>query len=127
MLEHRSLLAPLVESLRFCVQGDHARSIEVAMRAIGSGTPDPEVRFYLARHLAHEGAEQPALDSINNLAGEGFFCSTALRNDPWLKPLSQLPRYEEVLDAVLRREAEARASFDAADGNRILPKAGSGN
>jgi DNA-binding winged helix-turn-helix (wHTH) protein/tetratricopeptide (TPR) repeat protein len=123
LLEDRSLLAPLVESLRFCLQGDHASSIGVAMRAIESETPDPEIRFYLARHLARDGAGRQALETINNLAGEGFFCSTALRNDSWLKPLALLPGYGGVLDAVLRREAEARAAFEAAEGNRVLPKA----
>jgi len=122
LLVHRSLLAPLVESLRYCLQGDHARSIEVAKRALaGRTTVDREMRFYLARHLARDGAREEALDTIRDLAAGGFCCSAAMRNDPWLKPLSRLPAFTVVLDDVLRHEAEARTAFDAAHGTRVLP------
>jgi hypothetical protein len=60
------------------------------------------------------------LTTIRELATEGFVCSTALRNDPWLQPLSGLPGFQDVLDAVLAREADARAAFQAAGGDRVL-------
>jgi hypothetical protein len=84
-------------------------------------TPDPEAKFYLTRHLARDGAHAEALRTIRELAAEGFVCSAALRNDPWLRPLSHLPDFQEVLDEVLRREADARAAFQAAGGDRVLP------
>jgi len=37
-----------------------------------------------------------------------------------LRPLSQLPDFKSVLDLVLRREAEARAAFEAAGGHEVL-------
>jgi hypothetical protein len=60
------------------------------------------------------------LETIRGLVSEGFSCSTALQRDPWLQPLSRLPEFPDVLDAVLCREGEARAAFLAANGNRVL-------
>jgi hypothetical protein len=81
---------------------------------------DPEVKFYLARQLARAGAHGDALQTIHDLVDEGFFCSTALERDPWLRPLAGLPDYRHVLDAILSRETQARAAFEAAGGPRVL-------
>ena len=124
LLAHRRLLAPLVDSLRVCLNGDHDRSIQIVREALESEpAPEPEIRFYLARHLARAGAADGALKTIRDLVEAGFFCSTALREDPWLKPLARLSCFDDVLNAVLRREAEARTAFEAADGNRVLSNA----
>ena len=121
LLGQRSFGAPMVDSLRFSLQGDHVKSIEIVKRALElKPTAAPEGGFYLARQLARDGAEADALKTIHHLMAEGFFCSTALRRDPWLRPLSRLPDFEDVLDVVLRREAEARAAFEAAGGHQVL-------
>jgi len=121
LLRLRSFSAPMVDSLRCCLQGDHAKSIEIIQRALERRpTPDPEIRFYLARHLVHDGAEAEALRLLHDLVAGGFFCSTVLQHDAWLQPLSRLPGFRDVLDAVLRRETEARAAFQAAGGDRVL-------
>ena len=106
----------MIESLRFSLQGDHARSLEIVRQALAArpAWDDPETTFYLTRQLARDGAHAEALRTIGDLVTEGFFCSTALRSDPWLRPLSRLPDFEGVLNLVLRREAEARAAFEAA-------------
>ena len=111
----------MLESLRFSLQGDHARSLEIARQALAAQPAwDPEAAFYLARQLARDGAHADALRTIRDLVTEGFFCSTALRGDPWLRPLSHLPDFKGVLDVVLTREAEARAAFEAAGGHGVL-------
>ena len=106
--------------LSFSLQGDHARSLEIVRQALAVPTADPESKFYLARQLARDGAHAEALSTIRDLATEGYFCSTALRRDPWLRPLSGLPDFQDVLDEVLAREADARAAFQAAGGDRVL-------
>jgi eukaryotic-like serine/threonine-protein kinase len=122
LLNQRDYLAPLVASLRLCLQGNCAAGVNIAKQELGrTPAPDPEVRFYLARHLARGGAQQEALDTIRDLAGAGFFCSTALRADPWLQSLSRLAAFSTVLDAVLRREEEAGAAFQSAGGDRVIP------
>lgn len=112
----------MMESLRFSLQGDHARSIEILREALAlRPTKDPEAKFYLARQLARAGEHAEALRTIRDLVTEGFVCSVALRCDPWLLPLSRLPDFQDVLDDVLKREADARAAFQAAGGDRVLP------
>jgi hypothetical protein len=111
----------LVDSLRLSLQGDHAGSIKIAKASLGrNAEDDPEANFYLARHLARDGAHADALKTIGGLVAEGYFCSTALRCDPWLRPLSLLPDFQDVLDEILRREADARAAFQSAGGDKVL-------
>jgi hypothetical protein len=81
---------------------------------------DPEATFFLARQLAYDGALTEALQTVRDAATEGFVCSTALGNDPWLRPLARLPDFQNVMDEVLGREANARAAFQAAGGDRVL-------
>jgi hypothetical protein len=71
-----------VESLRLTLAGDTAGSTETVRRALAElRGRDPEIRFYLARRLARNGARDEALRTIGQLAAEGFACSTALRTD----------------------------------------------
>jgi hypothetical protein len=74
----------------------------------------------MARQLAYDGAPSEALRTVRTAATQGFVCSTALRCDPWLRPLARLPNFQDVLDEVLGREADARAAFQAAGGDRVL-------
>ncbi len=112
---------PLLESLRFFLQGDHARSLEIVRQALAARRAwDPEIKFYLARQLARDGAHADALRTIRDLVTEGFFCSAALQCDPWLRPLSHLPDFQSVFDLVLSREAEAKAAFETAGGHAVL-------
>jgi hypothetical protein len=121
LLAQRTSLSSLVRSLRCCLAGDHAASIGIVRRALISvPAPEPEVRFYLSRHLARGGAAQEALDTLRQLTIEGFVCSTAMKNDPWLKQLVHLTDFDSVMSAVRRCEADARLAFQAADGDRIL-------
>jgi tetratricopeptide (TPR) repeat protein len=110
----------LIASLGAWLEGDHALSAKLVRQALAQPARDPEVKFYLARHLARDGSHTEALETIRGLVSEGFSCSTALQRDPWLQPLSRLPEFPDVLDAVRCREAEATAAFLAANGNRVL-------
>ncbi len=111
----------MMESLRFSLRGDRARSLEIVRQGLAvRPTPDPEAKFYLTRQLARDGEHAEALRTIRDLATEGYVCSTALQRDPWLRPLARLPDFQDVLDEVLRREADARAAFQAAGGDRVL-------
>ena len=112
---------PLIESLHLSLEGDHAGSIEIVRQALAlRPAMDPEMRFYLTRQFARDGAHADALRAIQDLASEGFFCSTALQCDPWLRPLSLLPGFQDVLNDFLLREAHAKAAFQAAGGDKAL-------
>src|SRR5450759_934435 len=112
---------PESEALRCSLRGDHAGSIDIVRQALATPSVlDPEGTFCMARQLAYDGAPSEALRTVRTAATQGFVCSTALRNDPWLRPLSRLPDFQDVLDEVLAREADARAAFQAAGGDRVL-------
>ena len=115
----RRWMRTLIDSLRALLEGEQAKSAELVRRALAEPVRDPECKFYLARHLARSGAHREALDTIRELIADGFFCSTALLRDPWLQPLAVLPDFQD-RDAVLQREAEARAAYAAASGDRAL-------
>jgi tetratricopeptide (TPR) repeat protein len=110
----------LIASLGASLEGDHGKGAQLVRQALAQPARDPEVKFYLARHLARDGFHAEALETIRGLFSEGFSCSIALQRDPWLQPLSGLPEFQDVLDAVLCREAEATAAFLAANGDRVL-------
>jgi hypothetical protein len=121
LLRGRTSLAPLVDSLRLCLVGDRDGCIATARQALSQRPAvEPELGFYLARHLARAGAERDSLTALSQLVTRGFFCSIALEEDPWLKPLAGLSGYGDVMNAVLRREDEARSVFERADGDRAL-------
>jgi len=125
LLAQRASLAPLIESLRCVLAGDLAGTVAAVRSALVSQrVQEPEIKFYLARHLARGGAEQEALDLLRQLTTEGFVCSTAMKHDPWLKGLGRLPDFDGVMDSVCRCEVKARLAFQAADGERILSMAG---
>jgi eukaryotic-like serine/threonine-protein kinase len=110
----------LIDSLGALLEGEEAKSAQLVRQALAQPASDPEMKFYLARHLARSGAQEKALDTIRDLIAEGFCCSTALVCDRWLQPLAGLPDFQDVRDAVLQREAEARAAYLAANGDRVL-------
>lgn len=113
---------PEIEALRCSLRGDRAGSLAIVRQALAPPPVvlDPEATFFLARQLAYDGATAEALRTVRTAAREGFFCSTALRCDPWLRPLARLPEFPDVRDEVLGREADAGAAFQAAGGDRIL-------
>jgi tetratricopeptide (TPR) repeat protein len=116
---------PEIESLRCSLRGDHEGSLAIVRQALARPpiSWDPEGTFCLARQLAYDGAPDEALRTVRSAATAGFVCSVALRNDPWLRPLAASPDFPGVLEEVLRREADARAAFQAAGGDRVLPAA----
>ena len=113
---------PEIEALRCSLRGDRAGSLAIVRQALAPppANLDPEATFHLARQLAYDGAPAEALRAVRTAAEQGFFCSTALRGDPWLGSLAGLPDFQDVLDEVLGREAEARAAFEMAGGDRVL-------
>jgi hypothetical protein len=110
-----------VGSLRLLLDGDTERCKELARQALNQKPePDPERKFYRVRHLARAGAREEALRWIRSVADDGFYCSTALRRDPWLTPLAGVAGYAELLDEVECRQAEARDLFERAGGEGVL-------
>jgi pentatricopeptide repeat protein len=64
---------------------------------------DPEGLFYMARHLAHLGEIDRAIDLFLRIVERGFCCYPAMQDDSWLDPVRARPEFVRRL-----RQAEAR-------------------
>jgi tetratricopeptide (TPR) repeat protein len=111
---HAGWMQALIASLRAYLEMDNATAVRLLRQAVCEPAPDPEMKFYIARHLAKSGDTTNALEIIRCLANEGFFCSAPLDCDPWLQGLRVEPGYEAVRSTVLQRESAARAAYVAA-------------
>ena len=81
---------------------------------------DPEGRYYVARHLAHLGEPDAALELLARVVPDGFFCLPALTRDPWLDPLRGTPAFGAILRDAEARHRRAVISFLTAEGDRVL-------
>ena len=81
---------------------------------------DPEGRFYVARHLAYLGDRDGALDLLDHVVKDGFFCLPALTRDPWLDSLRGTAQFASVLHHAESRHRQAVISFLTAEGDRML-------
>ncbi|CAN5460167.1 hypothetical protein BH23ACI1_BH23ACI1_32570 [soil metagenome] len=82
--------------------------------------PDPEGRYYFARHAAHLGFREPALELLGGVVDEGFFCLPALARDPWLDSVRAMPEFGAILRRAEHRHRQALISFLNAEGDRVL-------
>ena len=109
---------------------DYARALQLLLRQEPDASwaalqptiqlPDPEGRFYFARHAAHLGFRQEALDLLEGVIDGGFFCLPALAGDAWLDSLRALPQFAAIVRRAETRHRQALISFLSADGDRVL-------
>jgi hypothetical protein len=82
--------------------------------------PDPEGRYYVARHLLHLGEIDRGLDILSHVVDDGFFCLPALTRDPWLDGVRALPAFTDIVSRAETRHRRAIISFLSAEGDRVL-------
>lgn len=109
-----------LQSQRGALEGDREASIEGARALLASTFHDPEGLLSLVRNLAHVGATQLALETLDPVVGPGFHCPAALVRDPWLDPLRTDPIFLRVLRRAEEEYAESVRAYVAAGGERIL-------
>jgi len=115
-LPHR--LEIYVAALRELLRGNRAESL-VTIRKLRN-MADPEGRFYVARHLAYLGDRDGALELLDPVVKDGFFCLPALTRDPWLESLRGTDEFAAVLHQAESRHRQAVISFLTAEGDRVL-------
>ena len=115
-LPHRLVL--YVTALHQLLRHDHADSLN-SIRKL-STMRDPEGRFYVARHLAYLGDRGGALELLDHVVKDGFFCLPALTRDPWLDSLRGTAAFASVLHHAESRHRQAVISFLTAEGDRVL-------
>jgi hypothetical protein len=78
------------------------------------------LRYYLARQAARLGAIELATSLLLQSFEEGYWCTTGLRLDPWLESLRTTTQFCRIYEMVEKREAQSRAAFVNAGGERTL-------
>jgi TolB-like protein/predicted Ser/Thr protein kinase/Tfp pilus assembly protein PilF len=113
-----SRMVQYTSALLHLIRGDRQRSVESILRQVD--IPDPEGRYYVARHLVQVGEIDRALGMLAGVVEDGFFCLPALARDPWLDPVRSLPAFAESVRRAEARHRRATISFLSAEGDRVL-------
>jgi tetratricopeptide (TPR) repeat protein len=81
---------------------------------------EPEILFYLARHLSRAGEAAAAIRLVQRACAEGFTASRPVREDPWFAGLRSHPDFSSALEEAKSAEAEARQALSDAGGAKVL-------
>lgn len=81
---------------------------------------EPEVLFYLARHISRADQGAAALRLVRRARAEGFTASRPMAEDPWFAGLRGHPEYSSVLEEAKRSECEARMALADAGAGKVL-------
>ena len=85
-----------------------------------SGFGDPEGYFLLASFVARDGVAEGALATLERAVSGGFYCPTALRDDPYFDPIRNRPEFSKLLVQAEVGHARAREAFARVGGAGIL-------
>jgi DNA-binding winged helix-turn-helix (wHTH) protein len=106
------LMAALMGSLLAILEG-RAGEAATLMEAADT-TREPEILTYFARHFAHMGLADRAMNAAKLAQQSGFLCAPqTLRADPWFSALREHPRFQSLLSTSETLAEEARSSFEA--------------
>jgi serine/threonine protein kinase len=81
---------------------------------------DPEGIFYMARGLAHGGLHDDAVATLDRSIHGGFYCVTALDQDPWLDPVRSRADFAELREYAAAQRRECLDAFVGAGGEKLL-------
>jgi serine/threonine protein kinase/tetratricopeptide (TPR) repeat protein len=113
-----SRMVRYTSALLYAIRGERDASLAAIARE--GDIPDPEGRFYVARHLVHLGEIDRGLEMLSRVVDDGFFCLPALTRDPWLDPVRSLTAFTEIVRRAETRHRRAIISFLSAEGDRVL-------
>jgi serine/threonine protein kinase len=110
----------LVRSLRACLEGNNEECLSVIVNGEADLLADPEVSFYIARHLARIGQTERAISALSAAIDRGFLCASATAHDPWFASLQSDPGYAVLMQDAEHRRSEAHSAFLAAGGFQVI-------
>jgi eukaryotic-like serine/threonine-protein kinase len=111
----------LANAVRAFMDGRHADGVRALVaQAQTGGVPDPEMLFYVGRHLAHVGEVDDAVVFVGRAFEGGFFCYPVFAEDSWLDPMRSRVAFQSVLAAARKRWQRATALFVAAGGPALF-------
>jgi serine/threonine protein kinase len=110
----------IIKSLRAFTEGDFQECLNAIEIGESLAQSDPEVLYYMARHLARINEPERAITMLSRAIEGGFLCLTAISLDPWFASLRSSPHYIELIhDAEIQR-SKVHSSFLAAGGEQLI-------
>lgn len=113
-----ALMSGLMSSLLALLEG-RRRDAKTMMKGM-QVEQEPEVVFYLARHLAMLNDAPECIALLQRARAQGFTSSHTLMHDEVFKPLRKRADFQREADRARAREQEARLAFGRAGGRAIL-------
>jgi serine/threonine protein kinase len=109
----------MTTGMRDALEGKRAEAL-AAIREFTSRPFDPEGVFFMARILVQLGEHVGALDLMERVVEEGFYCPQILLRDPWLDPIRGERRFNRIVARARERSQEAEAEFHRLGGDQLL-------
>ena len=109
-----------MRSLRACLEGDFPASLKETEIGESVASGDPEIYYYMSRHLARINGPRKAISMLDRAIDAGFQCWSALLRDPWLESVRAAPGFVELRTKAEQRRRDVHAAFIAAGGPEIV-------
>lgn len=81
---------------------------------------EPEILFYMARHLSRAGEASAAIRLLRRARVEGFTASRPVAEDPWFAAVRAHSEFNSLLSEVKSAESAARQVLTDAGGAKVL-------
>ena len=110
----------IMRSLRAYTEGDFQECLNAIEIGESLTHSDPEILYYMARHLARINEQERAITMLSCVIDGGFLCATAISRDPWFASLRASPDYVELMRNAELKRRKAHAAFLAAGGEQLI-------
>jgi TolB-like protein len=110
----------LIRSLRAYVEGDFQECLKAIEIGESLTRSDPEILYYMARHLARINEQQRAITTLSRAINGGFLCATAVSRDPWFASLRPSPHFVELMRNAELQRCKVHAAFLEAGGEQLI-------
>jgi hypothetical protein len=110
----------LIRSLRAYTEGDFQECLNAIEIGESLTQSDPEILYYMARHLARINEQERAIAMLSRVIDGGFLCATAISRDPWFASLPSSPDYVELMRIAELKRRKAHSAFLAAGGEQLI-------
>jgi tetratricopeptide (TPR) repeat protein len=110
----------LIRSLRAYVEGDFQECLKAIEIGESLARSDPEILYYMARHLARINEHQRAITTLSRAINGGFLCATAVSREPWFASLRPSPHFVELMRNAELQRCKVHAAFLEAGGEQLI-------